>query len=91
VGSFAFGAVLSLLYRGFRTHRNDPMIEAMYAYFLARLTLLLWGTYVPAILQLIQVELLILVAMAWARVLMGPRAFEDGGSGATSREAAPSA
>ena len=71
VGSLAFGMGLRVLYRGFRKRQTDPLVVAMYAYFLARLLLLLRGSYVSAVLQLIQVELLILGVMAWSRVVAG--------------------
>jgi hypothetical protein len=90
LGSLGFGVVLSLLYRGFLNRQGDPLIVAMYAYFLARLSILLWGVYVPSFLQLIQVEVLIGVVMGGARVLAGRQASTVRDTGVDAGETVPS-
>jgi hypothetical protein len=91
VGSLGFGTLLALLYRVFLKRQGDPLIVAMYAYFLARLSILLSGVYVAALLQLIQVEVLIVAVMGGARLLGGWQASAGRGTDVDAREAVPSA
>jgi hypothetical protein len=91
MGSLGFGTVLALLYRAFLRRQGDPLTVAMYAYFLARLSILLGGVYVAAFLQLIQVEVLIVAVMGGARLLAARQDSTARRTGVDAREAAPSA